>query len=72
MTEIVTIYVKLLEEGTHVWRPVQAQHLREQRFLLVGKPEDDEIWEFAPGLRVICEQRELSGGICDVAVRLAT
>lgn len=72
MAEIVTIYVKLLDEGTDVWRPVQAQHLHEQSFLLVGKPSDDETWEFAPGSRVICEQRELSDGICDVAVRLAS
>jgi hypothetical protein len=72
MSEIFTVYVKLLEEGTDVWRPVQALRLLDQRFLLVGKPEDSETWEFPSGATVICEHRELSGGMCEVAVRLAS
>jgi hypothetical protein len=72
MSETVTVYVKLLEEGTDVWRPVEAQHLHDHCFLLLGKPEDDEMWEFSSGSTVICEHRELSGGICEVAVRLVS
>lgn len=72
MSEIVIVYVKLLDEGTDAWRPVQARHLHDHCFLLLGKPKDEEIWEFITGSTVICEHRELSGGICEVAVRLAS
>lgn len=72
MSEIVTVYVKLLDEGTDVWGPVQARHLFGQRFLIEGRPEDNETWEFQSGATVICERRELSGGLCEVAIRLAS
>ncbi len=56
MSEVLTVYMKLLDRC----------------FLLVGEPEADEIWEFTSGSTVICEYRELGGGLREVAVRLAS
>ena len=72
MPEIVTVYVRLLDEGTDVWRPVQAKPLLDQRFLLVGAPDGDEVWEFPSGATVVCEYREFSNGGGEAAVRLAS
>jgi hypothetical protein len=51
-TETVTIYVRLLNEGTDVLRPVAARRISDTEFLLL-QPEDydpfDEQWEFPPG-----------------------
>lgn len=68
MTEI---FVALLDEGTDVWRPVQADVLPDGSFMIAqtDKPED-EIWEFEPGATVRCERRDLSGGSALVAVEL--
>jgi len=61
MTEI---YVAMLDEGTSVWRPVAAIDLGKNVFQLAPKfpPSDDEEWEFAPGEKVRCERRAVSGG----------
>jgi len=49
------VYVRLLDEGTDVWRPVQAAALPDGTFRL-GEPEADnaaaEVWEFPPRARV--------------------
>ncbi len=50
MTEI--IYVKLLEEGTDVWRPTMGEKVEGLCFVL--RPTSnydprDETWEFLPG-----------------------
>jgi hypothetical protein len=70
--EVVTVYVRLLDEGTDVWRPVQARRLNGQNVLLLGKPEAGEIWEFPSGAAVVCERREFDDGAGEVAVRLAS
>jgi hypothetical protein len=68
MGEIVTIYVALLNEDVEVWRPVLAEHLGGDSYLLIGPtPEgavydpDDEEWEFKPGTVVRRERQAFSG-----------
>jgi hypothetical protein len=42
-----TIYVRLLNEGTDVWCPVEAVHLRGNQYLIasvIGNPEH-EVWQ---------------------------
>lgn len=60
------IYVKLLDEGTDVWRPVPATELSDGTFQL-GEPNDydpdAEVWEFPPYTRVRCALRKFSDGI---------
>ena len=63
-TEVV-VYVRLLDEGTEVWRPVAATALPDGSFRL-GKPEDydpeTETWEFPPLAKVRCAQRKFASG----------
>jgi hypothetical protein len=65
-----TIYVSLLDEGTDVWRPVEAEHVSDNRYRIVStnSDPDDEHWEFQTGEVVRCELRDLSGEKCLVAV----
>ena len=66
-----TIHVALVNEGTAVWRPVEAVPVSENVFRIAStKVADDEEWEFAPGATVRCERRDLSGGPAIVAVEL--
>lgn len=66
-----TIYVKLLDEGTDVWRPVDAERISDSVYRLVGTQDDTEKWEFASGSRVYVEKRNLASGSEVVAVGLA-
>ena len=52
-----TIYVEFLDEGVDVWRPVEAGGV----YRLPERSPAGETWAFAPGTRVRCERRELSG-----------
>ena len=65
-----TIYVYLLNEGTDVWRPVDAEELSSNKFRIVSRnsDHDDEQWQFNAGDVVIAELRTLAGGPCLVAV----
>lgn len=68
------IYVRLLDEGTAVWRPVEAERLGDDALCIVpNQPKDDdaEQWEFSPGDIVRCQLEELSGERVLVAVELA-
>jgi len=57
-TDTVTVYVRLLNEGTDVWRPVEAARLSETTFRLSEDPApDDEEWTFQPGDIVVAEHR---------------
>ncbi|MGC4029015.1 MAG: hypothetical protein QM696_09105 [Steroidobacteraceae bacterium] len=53
-----TIYVRLLNEGVDVWRPVQALRRAGGVFLIVSKNDDPELedWEFPSGSLVRCVQ----------------
>lgn len=68
-----TIYVYLLDEGTDCWRPVSAEHIRDDVYQISGEAPDpeNEKWEFLPGAVVRCRQQKLSGGECLVACEAA-
>ncbi len=69
-----TIYLSLLDENVSVRRPVQAEHVNGDVYLIVNQPYDRDVerWEFEPGDRVVCEPVETSHGCVLVAVRLAS
>jgi hypothetical protein len=60
-----TVYVYLLNEGTDSWRPVNADYVNKDTYLLHGQdiynPSDEE-WEFPPGTLVLTEIKKLSSG----------
>jgi hypothetical protein len=44
-----TILIGLLDEGTELWRPVEAKQVREGVFQIIGRQPEGERWQFAPG-----------------------
>ncbi|MFN8523148.1 MAG: hypothetical protein U0821_08585 [Chloroflexota bacterium] len=50
------IFVALPDEAVQVWRPISAEHVGGDRYLITEQPYDRsiEIWEFEPGEVVIC------------------
>lgn len=54
--EVVTIHVRLLNELIPVWRPVKAEALGNECFVILAQevPEFEE-WEFTPGETVTVE-----------------
>lgn len=73
-TELSQVYVRLLGEGTLVFRPAPAELIRAGLAKLAAPPgydPDDEDWEFAPGSIVRVEVRPLGGANVLVAVALA-
>lgn len=72
---ISTVYVKLLDEGIDVYRPIQAEARSNGSFIIKPTPDydpEDEKWEFLPGQNVICEKIKLAGGVRLVAMYLAS
>ena len=66
------IYVKLLDEGVLVYRPVTAIKLAENIYRLESNVDYDpldEKWEFPPGSKVITSEKELEGTIVLVATK---
>ena len=65
-----TIYVQLLDEGTKVFRPVNATLVKNNiyKISIENKP-GDESWEFAPGSYVIVEESVLSRENVLIAVK---
>jgi hypothetical protein len=64
-TTKVTIYVRLLDEGTDVSRPTEALDLGDGLLKLLPTPDydsKDETWEFLPGSVVRCEKRYGNSG----------
>jgi hypothetical protein len=59
-----TVYVRLLDEGTDVWRPVLATPLGDM-YRLEGPKPDDERWQFEPGALVRCTERRFEGELVD-------
>ena len=69
-----TIYVALLDEAVDVWRPVDAEKLRDGNFRIVSAnpcPEDER-GEFEPGSLVRCELKQLADGPVLAAVARVT
>ena len=70
-TDFATVLVRMLDEGTDVWRPVLAERLGETTYRLVmDPPPEDEVWIFQPGDIVVVEQRQGDDSL--IAVALAT
>lgn len=67
-----TVYVSLLDESVDVWRPVSAEHIREDVYRLVGEAPEIEKWEFPPGELVRCRQQQLAEGEVLVAYEAAS
>jgi hypothetical protein len=68
----VAIYVRLLDEGTTVSRPTQAERIGSDLFKLVATPNydpEDEHWEFPPESIVRAETFERDGETYLLAVR---
>jgi hypothetical protein len=57
-----TIYMPLLNEGTDVWRPVDATPLSADTYRVEGEMPNDEQWMFAPGTIVHCKRKMLTEG----------
>lgn len=71
-TEQNIVYVRLLEEGTEVFRPTNAVYISNEAFKLLpceGYDPEDEKWEFLPGSIVRCEKRVLEGKEIMLAVK---
>ena len=70
-TDMTRVYVRLLGEGTVVFRPAPATPMGPDTVKLLA-PDDydpeDEDWEFKPGSLVRVEPRTLSGDEVYVAV----
>jgi hypothetical protein len=68
-----TIYVTLLDEGIDVWRPVEAQRLSPDTWLIVDQDYDPstERWEFEPGTAVRCRKEKRDGRQILVATEAA-
>ena len=64
MIENKTIYVYLLDEGTDVWRPIEAIPVGNSVYRIVSENSDpeDEHWQFSNGDLVRCELKPLSEG----------
>lgn len=61
-TELMTVFVRLIDEGTDVWRPVRATRLGETTYRIADDPvPEDEAWSFQPGDIVVVERRHGDG-----------
>ncbi len=62
MSESETVYIKVLNERTEVWRPVECINQDDFIFLIPNdtKVPDTETWQFQPGARIQCGVRELT------------
>ena len=56
-----TVYMPLLDEGTDVWRPVEASRLDEGVYIILGVVPEGERWAFPPGSKVRCQPRRFPG-----------
>jgi hypothetical protein len=73
-TEAIRVYVRLLGEGTVVFRPTPAVPLGAGTVKLLAPSDydpDDEDWEFKPGSIVQVEPRTLEGEAAYLAVTLS-
>ncbi len=61
MTQRITIYMPLTDEGTECWRPVEAEP-HEGAYRVLGEVPETEIWRFPPGSLVICQPKDFSDG----------
>ena len=68
---LTTIYMPLLNEGTDVWRAVEAIKIGDLGYMVTENPPADEDWAFQLGHILKCEERQFSGKAQLVAVAKA-
>ena len=56
------VYVALLNEAVECWRPVEAQHVEADEYVLSGSVPAGELWEFQPGATVRCREKIFQDG----------
>lgn len=56
------IYVRLLDEGVEVWRPVRALHQFDDVYVILSEPVEGEKWEFESRSSVRCQPKTFSDG----------
>ena len=57
------VYVRLIGEGSDVFRPVDARRLSDHVFEIVDEWQDlDEVWEFTCGDHVLCIDHTFQDG----------
>ncbi len=69
------VYVRLLNEGTNVYRPVEAALVGGGIVKLVASPDydsEDEEWQFKPGSVVVLKEQILEGKKVLVATSLVS
>jgi len=67
------VYVRLLNEGTTVYRPVKVATVEGGAVKLIAPPgfdSEDEEWEFRPGSIVLLKEQILEGKEVLIAVSL--
>ena len=68
------IFVKLLDEGLNVYRPIQAEKVANDIYRIPPNLDPGQLgeeWEFPRGATVVCRPRDTSDGKILAAVRLA-
>ena len=66
------VYVRLLEEGTEVFRPTEALPLGNDLYRVLATTDydsEDEVWEFPPGSIIRVVKRRFKDGVFVVAVK---
>jgi len=58
-----TIYVRLLDEGTDVYRPVLSKLIDNNIYLIGQRQDNDERWEFEPNEIVEVEEHYFKDGV---------
>ncbi len=72
-TDTITVFVRLLDEGVDVWRPVEARRVSAATYRLADVPAPSgESWSFQPGETVVAEARDHGSGPMLVAVARAS
>ena len=56
------IYLPLLNEGTDVWRPVEAEHIGEDRYRILQQQPEGEDWPIPSDAIVRCEHHKFANG----------
>lgn len=57
-----TVLMPLKDEGVDVWRPVDAEHLGDGMYRILGPVPEDEKWASEPGTIVPCEWKTFEDG----------
>jgi hypothetical protein len=67
------IYVRLLDEGTEVYRPISCSYCGGGTYRIegaIGNLDVDEKWEFPIGSLVKCKEKVLDGDVVSLAFEL--